>query len=507
MKVGNRVIAAVDLNGFSILYTDDYGQSWSASDIPGQAYSDYGTRLLKVSDNHLLTTTTAGIFKSTDQGATWTLIQQLAKIRTMKIWKGDHLIVGTDNGICEFGNYGEGGLVKKHGAKSSPSNLVVTSNGNILAGNESGLFAFNTTSASWSLLTDTLGNGNSMAKVNGMSQVDDTLFVFLDGKFATSVDEGVTLVSGNSSRFQSRPLTAVNKLGSRVFAGNKTLGNGQPDIYYSDDNGATYTKATFTNNIAYGYLGLGVNFIEKFFSTPNAIIADMNAGYAISTDDGVNWKYTGTAWDLSYMETIGSNIYHYNFDGLSQNDKKLKVSSDAGETWTDVALNGLPSPPAGIDGVYQAIFVLNGKLTTYQGFESPRGIYQFEEGAQTWTIVANTECVLQNFNGISDMIFTDGEIYANWFLNGTYKTGSVASVLNNPSIEEAILYPNPAKDKFQVKWNAVQKKQIEVYSINGLLMSTGIYSSGQSLSIADWPAGMYFVTLDQEKQLKLVKLE
>lgn len=64
VRCGDRVIAGTDLNGFPVIYSDDNGVSWNPGNLGSTTYSDYGKRFVKVSEDHLLTTTTLADFGS-----------------------------------------------------------------------------------------------------------------------------------------------------------------------------------------------------------------------------------------------------------------------------------------------------------------------------------------------------------------------------------------------------------------------------------------------------------
>lgn len=508
-KVGDRILVYTNLTGFPVLYTDDYGNSWEVGDLTSTSWSDYGRKFIRIADDHLLSVNLSGVWKSTDKGATWKLIQSIPEIRTMALFKGDHLLVGTDNGLCEFDKYGEGALVRKHGTVGTSSNLLLHSDGTILAGTGSGIQQYDPVKQSWSVFQDM--NSMSMPlKSQGLSQVGDTLYAFDESGFHASGDGGVTFTAGNTKLFDSRPLSTLAQLGDKKFAATYHSGFGVPQapaIFYSSDNGQSYTKATFTNTPSMGFGAAGGNFVERFMETPNALVADMNAGYAISTDGGLNWTFKGGVWDHSFLAVSGSTIYHYRATTLPIPERKIEMSTDGGATWTELSQTGLPNSGAANYMGAWGVWNLNGSICTYNSFESPRGIYTWDENTEEWALMQGSHASIENSDGITGMHAFDGVIYANWNLRGTWKVGGPVG-FNDLSQEQALVhvFPNPSQNELHlVVKEGHALVQIQVVDIKGNVIFTDPNPGAATISTSGLAPGVYLLRYNTKHETGLVR--
>lgn len=460
VKAGNRVIVGTNLTGFPVLYTDDYGVTWQPSNLPSTTYSDYGKRFVKVNDNHLITCNVSGIWKSIDRGVSWTLIQSLPSITTMVQWKGSNLLVAATSGVYEYSNYGDGILVKKHGAPGSALDLI-EEGGRIITATANGVFEYS--SGNWQLLTDTAVDG-SVLKPDHINLIKDTLFVCGSGIFASS-DKGQTFFPRSNSYFAFEKPNIIAQFGGKKFVGTRQYypGGGtpkSPKIWYSSDDGVSYTEATFTNNIGYGLGAAGDNYVQQFYETPNVLVADMNAGYALSADGGINWTYSGGAWDNTYMTTFGNDIYRFIVSGFWQDQKALEVSTDDGASWTTVPLSGLPNSGGSNYKGYYGIWNVDGDLLTYNAHESSEGFYKYEPSNSQWSFVAGSNGPL--WDGVTHVIRFNGDLYANWAIGGTWSTGISIGLGEIDNIMKLSVYPNPSSGILNV---VSQDESIEGYTI------------------------------------------
>lgn len=497
-KVGSRILIGTVLNGFPILYSDDYGSTWNASNATGY----YCYQILTVNDNLILARIGGGIFKSIDQGVNWTFIN--ASHGELAIWKTDKLLSGN----YEYDNYGEGALLKVHGSITSATSLIAK-NGNLLSVAAGNIVQYDPGQNEWSVFQDTNDIGSALNAEN-LWVVGSEMYTAVNsfpnnGIPYLSTDNGVTFSSFDlNGKVGQVNMGYIGDVNGTRFIGSYGTPTQQPRISYSTDGGSTYTNAVFSNSIAYGLGGSGANFVENIYEAgTNVLVADFNAGYALSTNGGLDWTFSGGPWDLSIMATTSNNIYKYIGDVL-MGTKSLKLSADDGNSWQNVPLTGLPNSSSGSFNGYYGVWNLNGKICTYNAFEAPRGIYEFDEASSTWSMIGNTEFYYPDWDGVTDLSYHNNVYYANWYLNGVYKSASgPLSVVENKKVEVRA-YPNPTTGIFQID---SEGKVFEVYNIYGQLIKQFDTSKSQFIDIQDQPSGVYFLkSIDANSGiLKIIK--
>tara|TARA_R110002096_G_scaffold434692_1_gene657470 strand:+ start:106044 stop:108227 length:2184 start_codon:yes stop_codon:yes gene_type:complete len=501
VKVGIRILVASNLNGFAVLYTDDNGSTWSASDLSSTSYSDYGKRFVKFSNNHLLSVNLAGIWKSTDRGATWTMIQSLAGIYSIVKWKNDHILVATTNGLFEFDNHGEGNMIKKHGISTSTSNIIEGPNSTVYTATENGFFQYDGTTNSWTLLSDSVYGPDKLGG-SFITKINDTIFVCGNGIYSSG-DNGQTFSIRSYSPFSfQKPSAIIEHQGKKILATRQKWAGGgtpkDPKIFYSSDDGKTYTEASFSNNISFGYGGGSDNFVEAFYQTNTGIIADMNAGYALSNDGGLNWTYFGDPWSISIMATKGTDIYHFQIAGTSQNQRDIEVSSDNGQSWTSCSLNGLPNSSSpnyqGFFGVWNA----GGEIYTYNATDAPEGLYKYDKTADSWSLEANTQSV---FDGpMLHLSKLGSAFFGSWYQQGICSTQPSISLEENRPSSLIQIYPNPSEGIIKISIPTNLPCKLEIMDLNGKLIRESILNKGQAeLKLEGQSPGVYIIQLTSKE--------
>ncbi len=491
-KVGDRILLGTNIVGFPVIYSDDNGLSWTSSDLSSTTYSDYGQRFIKVNDDHLLTTNLDGIWKSTDQGASWTLIRSLGQINSMAIFNDDHLLVSTENGVCEFADYGEGDLVSKPGEAATTSNLVQY-DGLLLATGGSALMGFDPITYSWETLADAESTGFEIGN-EYVAVIGDSTFI-CGANILSSLNGSYDFQPRMSNEFGGQQPNFITESDNLKIICSRSFNIAQgPKVWVSEDNGNSYAEATWTNNVTFGLGGVIDNHIENILSLDGTLYADMNAGYAISTDNGSTWTFYGDMNSNNMLTVHDSFVYRYLLGGFFQDEKSLTRSQN-GIDWEDVSTTGLTS-----ENDYQGIWSLNGNLYTYNDFNTPFGLYQWNEQASTWEQLIGT--VGPNYPFLDQLYQFDGAFYGLWFNGGVWTvSGEPDNVLEYEL--EATIYPNPAADQLTIQTSSTPE-QIIIFDQHGRIISTH-YNISQ-LDVSALSTGIYYVRISLDNQEVIKRL-
>ncbi|HZY78516.1 MAG TPA: gliding motility-associated C-terminal domain-containing protein [Cyclobacteriaceae bacterium] len=223
-----------------------------------------------------------------------------------------------------------------------------------------------------------------------------------DKGFYFSNDSGVTWTPSNTG-LTNLSIECLHVSGSNIYAG--TWNSGTP--FLSTDNGATWTeiKNGLPNFSVSSITSLGT---EVFMSTALGAIYKTN-------DNGANWNFVTTLSSVGsvYLLTIGSSIYASTFD------HGIRISDDGGNTWRS-PVSGLPSLAYDVGGrnpFFQfgprifatvhpgAVYVTSDNGATWSrtntGLTSTSVTTILVDGAQTWA-------------ASNDGVFTSSDNGATW---------------------------------------------------------------------------------------------
>lgn len=107
VKIGQSIVVSATLNGQVLFKTDDYGTTWTnVTNSVGNVNQENGKKFLKISDDLLFYAGASGVWKTTDQGDTWTKTITNGAIRSITKWKKNKLLLATTNGLFEYDDLG-----------------------------------------------------------------------------------------------------------------------------------------------------------------------------------------------------------------------------------------------------------------------------------------------------------------------------------------------------------------------------------------------------------------
>ncbi len=322
-SIGTNVFAATA--GSGVLISTNGGRAWTKAANSG--LTNLRVNALAALGTNLFAATANGVFRSTNNGQTWTAINTgltITNIATLAV-SGTRLLAGT-------------------GVSNGPNEV----------------FASNNNGDAWSVF----GNGLVGLGANGTALYK--LVVQGDRLLATSTGGVIINEAGTwQRRFLNLPVNAFRGLaanGNQLFAGSRFYG-----VYRSTDNGQNWSAANagLRSRIVWDSLKVGttlyVGVEEGLLTSPdegrtwtrvnlgtitgaNALFSQNNRLYA-GTDNGVYVSADGQTWlraaglesAVSYFTASGTNLFAGTYaDGVFR-------STDGGQNWTAVN-NGLTNP-------------------------------------------------------------------------------------------------------------------------------------------------------------------
>ena len=187
---------------------------------------------LKVSGNNLYACTGGvGLFRTTDSGASWSNLGLISEVIYTCAVNGSAIFAGThDHGIYRSTDDGVNWNQVNNGLNTIDVRALFVNGNSIFAGTFPGMYRSNDNGENWVELTN--GLPNPMVNVLAFTMIGSTLFAGLDGGVYYSTDNGdIWNAAGLSGTY---PPTIIS-YGTNLFAG--LSGDG---IYYSNDNGLNW---------------------------------------------------------------------------------------------------------------------------------------------------------------------------------------------------------------------------------------------------------------------------
>jgi photosystem II stability/assembly factor-like uncharacterized protein len=374
-----------------VYYSADGGLTWI------QTVMHYSVNTLIATTSHcILAGTLYGCYKSTDNGASWLLLNNglpstsITYISTLYEKTNNEIIAGMSNGGIYFSYDNGNSWIQKSSLGFYVFAIVQTTSGSLLAGGNGGLFRSTDNGLTWTQqspknihvscfaksITGQLLAGTSIGVLSSINI--DTSWFMLPSSLITSTlsfgKDNSILAANNSGLFRSTdvgfswtqfgiPATSVNALAAdsagRVIAG------GDWGISISSNNGDSWTNTIPTPGLSFFSLGIGAN--NKIFAGGGSY-----GGLYCSTNNGNSWDFLGfsgtTIWSLDSDE--GGTI-------LAGTDQGAFLSNNNGTSWISIN-NGLPT--------YHLIYEIKKKSVSAffarAGFGSP--IYRTTDGGLSW---------------------------------------------------------------------------------------------------------------------------
>jgi len=324
MGITDKIVSsvAVDSSGIMFASTDDgvyrynaVEENWDPTELTNNAYD----ALLITKSNRIVTTSsTLGVFYSTDQGRTWIVSGPKARdVVTMTTNDSGYIFAGTLGGrIFVSTNRGTSWSQVPSGLICDYIYSIVSYGSEVYVGTDCGVYKTTDNGESWQNISKGYINGSAYAlavKSNG------ELFAGTNFGVYRSTDGGLVWQSSGFTNATVSHLTISNT--DELFASTENAG-----IFSSTDNGDTWISRGLVRN---DFQTLAVN-------SSGHVFAGVYGGIVRSTDGGTTWEEK--RFDESYVYALAFSDPQTIFAGTYNG---VFVSYNNGDSWSPLSTLGL----------------------------------------------------------------------------------------------------------------------------------------------------------------------
>lgn len=262
------------------------------------------------------------------------------------------------------------------------------------------------------------------------------------------------------------------------------------EVYKSINGGNSWTSISQN-------FGTNIDHLKIAPTNSNTMYLAINGNFWYTSDGGTLWQQSSL--NLGINRIINSIAVHPtdpNKVAIATTDSQsVYISTDNGASFTS-ALYDLPGFTA------QAVaWQNNGKDGLYVGMNY--GVYYTDNDlGNTWTAfnngLPNTRINELEINS------ADNKIYAATYGRGLWRSSLYDETLNvtNFEFDDLSIYPNPANNEVNIKWNNSEDVSIRIYNTLGKLVFYGKkvnLSNALKIDVSSFTSGMYFVKLNSTK--------
>ncbi len=340
-----------------VFRTTDNGSTWTTI-IPGEGWNTY-IPYLAVTESNIFLLRGYALYRAAIDGSDMTYLP-VPSPQTMAL-KGTDLYIGTHlNGIYKSTDAGVSWTSVSNGLGLGAESLIslFCSGSNIYAGTWSeGIFLSKNEGELWEEAND--GLQQSVRKLNRVSSLTVTgtdLYAATNGGIARTTDNGLTWTTMNNG-LSTRDVVALTVDGTDIFAGTYDGG-----VFLSTNRGSTW------NAVNTGLLSLAAWDIAV--SGTNLFAATYGGGVFLSTNKGLTWTAVNTGLTSLYLRSVAAKD-----TSLFVGDDMVSISTNNGANWQP-ANAGLP------DEFIPLIEAIGPGLFAGVGYS---GLYRSADNGTNWT--------------------------------------------------------------------------------------------------------------------------
>jgi uncharacterized protein (TIGR03437 family) len=341
------------------------GASWTpaSNGLTGQfvtALAANGTTLFAGTVGTSYVIASGGVFRSTDNGATWTPANNglgSLEIQSLGV-NGTTLFAGTPNGVYRSTDNGANWTAANNGLGTNRAFAFAAVGNNFFAGAlPGGVFRTTDNGATWT----PANNGLLVPAVSSLAVNGTTLFAGTAGGGVFRSTDGGASWTPAINGMGPQTITALAVKGTTLFAG--TLSG---TVFRSTDNGASWTAVN---------TGLSGQIINCLAASSTSVFAGVNSGVFRTTDNGASWAASNTGLNgqlIFALAVNGQSLFAGTFAGVFR-------TTNGGASWTPVN-NGLHN---------QVVLSLLVNGTTLFAGTGGSGVFRSTDNGASWTAANN----------------------------------------------------------------------------------------------------------------------
>lgn len=270
--------------------------------------------------------------------------------------------------------------VPTNGPAGTTAYRLFTTDGNILAGTNGGLFLSANEGQTWTPRS----NGIAFPMIFDVAKKGSRLFVATNGSGLQRSDDNGQSWSNSNAGIPYTSFSAVAVINDVVLLGSYTNGG----IYRSVDDGISWTK--ITDGIG------GLETVLSFLVSGNNLYATTYSGIYLSTNNGESWSSINSnlpSTGISAFTLVGSDLIVSVQVGKQGYD--IYKSDDQGASWSFVAATGLTDKQVWRFKEYNNILFAS----------TASGLFVSEDAGSSWSLNTDAVIIANDFLEMNDKLF------------------------------------------------------------------------------------------------------
>jgi len=352
--------------GINNIYSQDF---WEPTNGP------YGGTVLSFvinSNGHIFAGTRDGVFRSTDNGESWTQTGLTEEyVKSLAINASGHLFAGGDSDVFRSTNNGDSWEATGCHADFWGKSIVINSSGHIFAGTTEGVFRSTDNGDNWTQINT--GLSKTYVRALAINKANGYLYV------GTQDYGGISYSADNGDNWTSIGLTYQDVLSIVVNSSGHIFAGTFDAVFSSTNNGDSWIHIKTGLEESYsGIQALAVNSLDQVYA------GGWDAGVLRLNEDSESWTQINTDLTTTLVNSIFINSSDHLYAGTEGGG--AFVSVDNGDSWTQIN-KGMSHPM-----IYSLVTNSSGHI--FAGTDGS-GIYRSVDNGNTW---AQTESFsLKNF--------------------------------------------------------------------------------------------------------------